>query len=145
MRYVRCTNIPTTLKEKREYFGSKLTFIHILNFFVLIVQSNIAAKRLSVFKALSQGTSLCDDRSLPHILKSSEYYNQNQTNKHKVVVANYAHQQERCWKSLLLQQSTGNNCNSSSFAGTGSLNEWEIVRDHFENSRSKKVLSIIQQ
>ena len=40
---------------------------------------------------------------------------------------------DRCWKALLLTPEFGR------------PNEWMAVREHFENSRSKKVLSILQQ
>lgn len=40
---------------------------------------------------------------------------------------------ERCWKALLLKPGIDHD-----------VNEWELVRDHFEKSRSNKVLSIIQ-
>jgi hypothetical protein len=42
---------------------------------------------------------------------------------------------ERCWKALLL----------TSAYPFYEANEWKAVRDHFQNSRSKKVLSILQQ
>jgi len=41
-------------------------------------------------------------------------------------------QRERCWKALLLKEDDKE------------PNEWDLVREHFEKSRSKKVLSIIQ-
>jgi hypothetical protein len=42
---------------------------------------------------------------------------------------------ERCWKALLL----------TSAYPSYEANEWKAVLDHFQNSRSKKVLSILQQ
>jgi len=42
--------------------------------------------------------------------------------------------QERCWKALLLRPQDDNR----------HPNEWDVVREHFGKSRSKKVLSIIQ-
>ena len=41
----------------------------------------------------------------------------------------------RCWKALLLTPAYP----------FYEANEWKAVREHFENSRSKKVLSILQQ
>ena len=46
-------------------------------------------------------------------------------------------QQERCWKAVL-SPAEESEC-------PGGKDEWSIVRDHFANSRSKKVLTIIQQ
>lgn len=40
---------------------------------------------------------------------------------------------ERCWRSLLIKPSRPDE-----------VSEWYLVREHFEKSRSKKVLSIIQ-
>lgn len=104
------------------------------------MQSKLAScqnsKRLSVFENLRQGKPLSDNRSLPHITKDRAF--QNDPNERSKVspgaMSSYTSQQQRCWKSLLLQS-------DSSYE----VNEWEIVREHFENSRSKKVLSIIQQ
>jgi len=67
------------------------------------------------------------DRTLPHIRRHAMPYDPvNQT---------ISRQQEHCWKALLL----------SSEGSYEACNEWDLVREHFENSRSKKVLSIIQQ
>jgi len=44
------------------------------------------------------------------------------------------HQAERCWKALLMPPDQ-----------LGITNEWDLVREHFDKSRTKKVLSIIQQ
>ena len=90
-------------------------------------------KRLSVFDSLCQGIPLCENRRLPHILNDCPFQNDNPKG-NASVPSTYGMQQERCWKSLLLHT-------DSSYEA----NEWEIVRDHFENSRCKKVLSIIQQ
>ena len=42
--------------------------------------------------------------------------------------------QERCWKSLLIGSESPD-----------SENEWAIVEQHFKQSRSNKVLSILQE
>jgi hypothetical protein len=91
-------------------------------------------KRLPVFDSLSQGMPLCENRRLPHILRDRAIVDRNDRKNGNIVASTYSTHQERCWKSLLLQA-------TSAFEA----NEWEIVREHFENSRSKKVLSIIQQ
>lgn len=77
--------------------------------------------RLQPFVDLSMGLELSDDRRLPKILENNF-----------VEDGRPHHQQERCWKSLLLSDVDCGN------------NEWNLVREHFEHSRSKKVLSIIQ-
>ena len=92
-----------------------------------------SSKRLSVFESLGQGKPQCENRRLPHILSDRALKNDNSKGNANAA-SNYSQQQERCWKSLLLYA-------DSSYEA----NEWEIVREHFENSRSKKVLSIIQQ
>jgi hypothetical protein len=54
---------------------------------------------------------------------------------------------ERCWKALLLEptEETGIRVGDGKDESSCLKSEWDIVLDHFENSRSKKVLSIIQQ
>jgi hypothetical protein len=89
-------------------------------------------KRISVFETLSKGKTISENRTLPYILKNQDRDIKNK--KESVSTENNDSQSERCWKALLLHP--------TSFQ---ELNEWEIVREHFENSRSKKVLSIIQQ
>ena len=59
-------------------------------------------------------------RTLPHIVKDSK-------------PCPSGERSEQCWKSLLGQQDDEE------------ANVWEIVRNHFEKTRSKKVLSILQQ
>ena len=45
-------------------------------------------------------------------------------------------QSERCWRALLLKDAD---------AEQAATNEWEIVLEHFQKSRSRRVLTIIQQ
>ena len=90
-------------------------------------------KRLSVFECLSQGKPICENRLLPHIIKDRAVLDKS-SNKDSGITTTYSSQQERCWMALLLHPTS-----------PLEQNEWEIVREHFENSRSKKVLSIIQQ
>lgn len=69
---------------------------------------------------------LCN-RRIPHITKDRvclTYPRADSSNR----------QSEQCWKALLMSQDNAHQ-----------KNEWEIVREHFENSRSKKVLTILQQ
>jgi hypothetical protein len=90
------------------------------------------SKQLPVFELLSQGKALSENRILPHILRCPF-----RVGDKNVVSDSENHgvgQSERCWKALLLHTPQSQE-----------PNEWEIVREHFENSRSKKVLSIIQQ
>lgn len=87
----------------------------------------VEASRLKVFKRLSESSSLpCEAKSamLPHITDTNDGFE---------VTGVHALQSRRCWKSLLFKPSSGNE-----------YNEWGIVRGHFENSRSRKVLSILQ-
>lgn len=80
------------------------------------------SRRLPVFEQLAQGLSFKPELSedLPHILSSRVSPNPPKDSNN-----------DRCWKALLLDSEEDS--------------EWIIVRTHFENSRSKKVLSIIQQ
>jgi hypothetical protein len=92
--------------------------------------SSIADKprrRLSIFARLGYGESINPDRSsLPHIRQD---YGQSSTTCDPL-----PRQSERCWRALLLKKDWQH-----------AQNEWEIVREHFQNARSKKVLTIIQQ
>ncbi|KAG7360936.1 zinc finger domain containing protein [Nitzschia inconspicua] len=89
--------------------------------------------RLPTFVQLSRGEPISPHRALPHITRSNEIIQRH--TKHPKLTQ-YAIQSERCWKSLLLTQEDPLNETS----------EWNIVMDHFQNfSRSKKVLSILQQ
>ncbi|KAI2497867.1 zinc finger protein [Fragilaria crotonensis] len=82
------------------------------------------ASRLSVFKRLAEGSSFPGSKSLPHITDSDDGFE---------VTGSNALQGRRCWKSLLLKPSS---CNE--------YNEWDVVSGHFQNSRSRKVLTILQ-
>jgi hypothetical protein len=83
------------------------------------------ANRLPVFETLAQGKPIDQCRVRPHIIKHRACGDKQ---------ANVSRQQERCWKALLIKSGSSHE-----------RNEWDIVREHFENSRSKKVLSILQQ
>jgi hypothetical protein len=85
--------------------------------------------RLRVFKHLAEGSTLPRTRGaakvkLPHINNAYDGFE---------VTGMPSIQSRRCWKSLLLRQSALNE-----------HNEWGIVSEHFQNSRSRKVLSILQ-
>ena len=66
------------------------------------------------------------DRSLPHIHGRKKETGELEIQTEKSV-------SESCWRSLLLTRDNE------------TINEWSIVYEHFERSRSKKVLSILQQ
>ena len=90
------------------------------------------SRRLRTFALLAEGKSLgWNSDDLPHIVSSSTRNN----NKRSSVDDAQLRQSERCWKALLLNQTESH----------GSNNEWDIVLEHFQNARSKKVLTIIQQ
>jgi hypothetical protein len=69
--------------------------------------------------------TLALDRSLPLICDHDKYRELRSRSK--------SSDRERCWRAILLKSETERD-----------LSEWEIVREHFENSRSNKVLNIIQ-
>jgi hypothetical protein len=80
--------------------------------------------RLSIFARLGNGEPISKNRSLPRITKGAK----------QPKTASLERQSERCWRSLLLKQENKHQGG----------NEWKIVQEHFQNSRSKKVLNIIQ-
>jgi hypothetical protein len=86
-------------------------------------------RRLRTFEQLAEGKSLSWDSDLPHIVSAAR------TKLSSVDEAQLVRQSERCWKALLLNQTQSH----------GSNNEWDIVLEHFQNARCKKVLTIIQQ
>jgi hypothetical protein len=90
------------------------------------------SNQLPVFNLLRQGKALSENRYLPHILRSPFQIGERNGNNSPDNLEDS--QSERCWRALLLH--------TPQYEGP---NEWEIVREHFENSRSKKVLTIIQQ
>jgi len=92
---------------------------------------NKSGWRLPVFEKLAGGTPVAPDYTpLPHILDNSSTQNKADMS----TSSTSSSQEERCWKALLLQPQSDKE-----------INEWGLVREHFEKSRSKKVLSIIQQ
>lgn len=54
---------------------------------------------------------------------------------------------QRCWEALLLdtQEDLGDAAVNENSVQRPLKTEWDLVLDHFENSRCKKVLTIIQQ
>lgn len=80
-----------------------------------------SSRVLLVKSSLSLRCLIVYCRSLPHILSHK-----------KDLEFGLSKDSEQCWRSLLLEKERGSS-------------EWDMVREHFENSRSKKVLSIIQQ
>jgi len=90
-------------------------------------------RRLAIFQDLSHGKEIDECRVLPHIIKHRATSNGKAVKKDK---PNPSHHQERCWKALLLQPKK---------SSREQTNEWSIVLQHFSNSRSHKVLTILQQ
>lgn len=79
------------------------------------------SRRLRHFTLLAEGREIAKDRSLPLI--------------HPVYKKPPQHDddiQDRVWKALLLSNPDGKET------------EWELVQKHFKQSRSNKVLSILQ-
>ena len=86
-------------------------------------------RRLEPFLKLERGEEISIDRTLPHITKShSEIHT---TTKGGKKPAPLTRQSEICWKALLVKEQE-------------TENEWDMVLDHFQNSRCKTVLAIIQ-
>jgi hypothetical protein len=90
-------------------------------------QPKVEHRRLSIFARLGYGEPICEDRTPPHIF--SRVLPKETDRLHS------SRQSERCWKALMLK---GDNEIKVS-------NEWEVVHEHFQHARSKKVLTIIQQ
>ena len=91
------------------------------------VPSSFKQRRLTVFERLERGEEICPNRALPHIVNGRLDLSS--------VDEALLRQSERCWKALLLNTKETHSSN----------NEWEVVLDHFQNARCKKVLTIIQQ
>jgi hypothetical protein len=87
--------------------------------------TNTSGHRLRVFQLLAAGLTLASDRSLPLICDRHKYKD--------LRSRNTSGDKERCWRAILLKPET-----------EGDSSEWDLVRDHFENSRSNRVLNIIQ-
>lgn len=100
--------------------------------------------RLTIFQDLADGKEINTDcRALPHILKhraTDMSCGKNGISKCKAIVHPSSRHHERCWKALLLLPEKDSNGNTIT-----NNNEWSIVRQHFSNSRSHKVLTILQQ
>lgn len=94
-------------------------------------QEPICKRRLSIFERLSNGEAICPNRTLPHITRStpSHLSGQRKGKPTKSVPGVPSRQSELCWRALM--QKSGSN-------------EWDMVRDHFQNARCKKVLTILQ-
>jgi hypothetical protein len=90
-------------------------------------------RRLEPFLKLERGENLASDRTSPHITNS--YMGETGTaKKGGAKLAPLSRQSEICWKALLLKQGARNQMQ----------NEWDMVLEHFQNSRSKTILAIIQ-
>jgi hypothetical protein len=87
-------------------------------------EPNSTRLRLPIFARLGYGEPISKNRSLPHITKGAK----------QPKTASLERQSERCWRALFLKQENKHQGG----------NEWKIVQEHFQNSRSKKVLRIIQ-
>ncbi len=93
-------------------------------------------RSLPIFTKLASGEEISPNRVLPHITRSmcdsSSTGGDPRTKKDSSRSAR--RQSEQCWKALLLENE-----------GTHSINAWDMVREHFQNARCKKVLTIIQK
>lgn len=88
--------------------------------------------RLPIFVKLANGEEICPDRNLPHIASSSSW---DCSANHRKAKHTPSRQSELCWKALMLKNEDKLSCK----------NEWETVREHFQNARCKKVLNILQK
>lgn len=93
---------------------------------------NRCYRRLSIFKRLSHGEIISEDRSLPDITLKHRTDTKKKNEKPKDL---YLYQSQSCWSSLLLNNEGPQ------------MDEWAVVMEHFTKhySRSKKVLNILQQ
>lgn len=87
------------------------------------VQPSSSRDRLPILARLGHGEPISLDRSLPQITKGTKHSKTSSLDR----------QSERCWRALLLRQDNKHHGN-----------EWNIVEEHFQKSRSKKTLRIIQ-
>jgi len=94
---------------------------------------NIHHRRLEPFLKLEQGKDINSDRRLPHITKSYHHTTNAMTGGGKKL-APLSRQSEICWRALLERDERH-----------PAKNEWDMVLDHFQNSRSKNILEIIQK
>lgn len=93
------------------------------------------SSRLQIFSRISLKPD-SPKAGLPHI-KGTNHHTTTQTSsslQRRSQEGRWTAQSHRCWQSLLLE--------SSELKGN---NEWAIVKRHFENARSRKVLTILQQ
>jgi hypothetical protein len=136
----------TYLAKKHLHLTLLLTFISLSSLLLKNIQNADPASsnddemltsqnRLRIFRKLQQGNELSTDRCLPHIRSSS--YTTNSIDKQeskddRSSVSATVHQKEQCWKVILLPNDSD-------------IDKWSLVREHFSNSQSNKVLSIIQQ
>lgn len=104
------------------------------------------SSRLETFLHLANGNEVATDRSLPHILSIS----------HRTTPQKEAHQKsglksipqsrqsEICWKALLLKRSSGEEEEEEAGDFQPKNHEWDMVREHFQKSRSRNTLTIVQ-
>jgi hypothetical protein len=89
-------------------------------------------RRLEPFLTLEQGDEIANDRTLPHIGNADRAKGKGQNGGKQAEPL--SRQSEICWKALLLKQDEMHQ----------TKNEWDMVLEHFQNSRSKTILAIIQ-
>lgn len=89
---------------------------------------------LKIFAKLASGEEIDPDRNLPHISHPNFVTTSCIKKTKREMSKNARRQSEQCWKALLLKNED-----------THSVNAWDMVREHFQNARCKKVLTIIQK